>query len=50
MKRLTLDVDPAIHQALKLIAVREQTSMSALLSRLLEEHLHGVSPLRRRSA
>lgn len=48
MKRLSLDVHPATHQALKLLAVQNQTSMAAILTRLLEDHVATVSPLHRR--
>lgn len=48
MKRLSLDVHPSIHQALKLRAVREHKTMSALIVALLEDYVATVSPLQTR--
>lgn len=45
MKRLSLDVHPSMHQALKLMAVRDQTTMSDIVVRLLENYVASVSPL-----
>jgi len=49
MKRLSLDIQPSVHQALKLQAVREQTTMSAIVVDLLMKHVSSVSPLHSRA-
>lgn len=50
MKRLSLDIHPSVHQALKLLAVREHTTMSAIIVDLLTKHVSSVSPLRSRAS
>jgi predicted HicB family RNase H-like nuclease len=46
VKRLSFDVHPSLHQALKLRALQENRTMAEFLIQLLSEHVSSVSPLR----
>lgn len=44
-ERLTLDLDPELYQRVKLAAAQRHLSMRALIERMLQDHLPGLSLL-----